>query len=164
MVHNVVLVCNLALAFSYSSSQSSSSVFTNVNIDLPTSTFSTISNRQTGILDGAELKGLLDFMNKDGKENKQRTNNNIGIVKFVTGMINENGKDRRVIGLEISDSSSLENAVLADIPKGISDDDAISTAMASLVGVHCCLPRVTQVGGSKEDANDFVSGKVSNHE
>ena len=161
LVHDEVLKCNIASAFSHSSTQSSLSVSTNVNIDLPTCTFSKITNRQTGIIDGSELKGLLDFTNKNEEKNKQRRKNDVGIIKFVTGIINENGKDRRVIGLETTDSSSLENAVLADIPKGISDTDAISTAMASLVGVHCCLPRVTQVGGSKEDVNDFVSGKVS---
>mmetsp|Transcript_27733 Transcript_27733/g.53711 ORF Transcript_27733/g.53711 Transcript_27733/m.53711 type:complete len:612 (+) Transcript_27733:160-1995(+) len=45
----------------------------------------------------------------------------------------------------------------ATIPEEISDWDAISTAAAAVVGIHCAVPRVGGVGGSEVE---FTSGKA----
>jgi hypothetical protein len=47
---------------------------------------------------------------------------------------------------------------MAIIPKQVSDQDAISTLVGSLVGIHCTLPTLEQVGGAPGE--NFVSGKV----
>ncbi|KAL7473917.1 hypothetical protein ACHAXS_014353 [Conticribra weissflogii] len=46
---------------------------------------------------------------------------------------------------------------VATIPDGVSDWDAISTAAAAVVGVHCAVPRLGGVGGSEVE---FTSGKA----
>lgn len=48
---------------------------------------------------------------------------------------------------------------VARIPDGMSENDAMSTAAACLVGIHCAAPRVVGVGGSAEEEG-FYSGKV----
>ena len=42
----------------------------------------------------------------------------------------------------------------------MSDNDALSTAAAAVVGVHCALPRVGGVGGSDNSNDVFYSGKA----
>ena len=128
--------------------------------------FSSISTRQIGIIDGSELSALKKFVKQNGKQEKRAnlprlTNNEkFGVIKFVTGTAEVDGKDRRVIGLESSESSSTDKGdlalTLATIPDGVSDVDAISTAMASLVGVHCCIPDVD----NDKNGSNSVSGKV----
>lgn len=111
----------------------------------------------------------------------------IGCLTFVTGTTEQdpegdgaaksNTTRRRIIGVEATpddagestDSSSFKTISLgnnirvyehtaATIPENISDWDAISTAAAAVVGVHCAVPRVGGVGGSEVE---FTSGKVS---
>ena len=63
-----------------------------------------------------------------------------------------------------SDTTTIDNEVvytdtIATIPNGISELDAISTAAASLVGIHHCgVNKVDGVGGSSDG---FYDGKVS---
>lgn len=138
------------------------------------SIFSTITNRQIGILDGSELAGLNEFMSGKGKDDNDKdvgeghlvnnNKNNFGIIRFITGTTTIDGVDRRVIGIESSDSENNSDNLgipLATIPDKVSDMDAISTAMASIVAVHCCVPTVSQVGGSDDSSGtEFVSGKA----
>ena len=72
----------------------------------------------------------------------------------------DNGYDGNTISL--GDNVHIYKHTAATIPKHISDHDALSTAAASLVGIHCALPnRVEHVGGSAlSDADVFYSGRV----
>ena len=55
------------------------------------------------------------------------------------------------------DGMEVYKDTVANIPNGVSENDAMSTAAASLVGLHCGVPRVSGVGGGEEG---FYSGKV----
>lgn len=46
---------------------------------------------------------------------------------------------------------------MAAIPSKVSDADAMSTAAAAVVGIHCAIPKVEEVGGGDEV---FYSGKA----
>lgn len=59
---------------------------------------------------------------------------------------------------ELIDGQNVYIDTIAKIPKGISEQDAISTAAAALVGIHCGRVGMS-VGGAVEEG--FVGGKVS---
>ena len=61
----------------------------------------------------------------------------------------------------LDDGTSVYAHTVAYLPDRISYDDALSTASACLVGVHCALPRVMEVGGGRNDDDVFYSGKVN---
>lgn len=109
-------------------------------------------------------------------------NDRIGIMNVVAGTIAlSNGKQNenvRVVGVQMTktqdnfipgkksiaiSSSANHDYVhldsLARIPHGISNNDAISTLVASIVGVHCAVPRINKVGGDVQ-GDDFISGKA----
>ena len=142
-----------------------------------------VSKRQTFILDGGELQSfLLHTANKKvAPPAPGRDNVGVGCLTFVVGTTAAAGDDgsssssppRRVVGVEkmndgddYYDAISLGDGVrvyehtVASVPDGVSDGDALSTAAASLVGIHCAMPRVEEVGGGSDDAV-FYSGKVS---
>jgi hypothetical protein len=49
---------------------------------------------------------------------------------------------------------------IATIPQKVSEADALSTAAAALVGIHCAIPKVGGVGGSDNSNDVFYSGKA----
>jgi hypothetical protein len=61
-------------------------------------------------------------------------------------------------GVALSADMFLYPQSVAKIPPNVSDKDAISTMLVALAGVHCVLPRVEGVGGSKDDF--VLGGKV----
>ena len=104
----------------------------------------------------------------------------VGCLTFVVGTTAAAGDDgsssssppRRVVGVEkmndgddYYDAISLGDGVrvyehtVASVPDGVSDGDALSTATASLVGLHSTMTKVEEVGGGSDDAV-FYSGKV----
>jgi len=133
-----------------------------------------VTQQQSFILDGGELQSFLltnDSSSSTATSNSQKA----GVLSLVTGKTNNN---ERIIGvvkssndnflpvptISLSSSSTSEIEVykhtIAKIPKVISDKDALSTAAACLVGIHCSLPIVEDVGGSSDDSV-FYGGKVS---
>ena len=139
------------------------------------SVFVTITNRQIGILDESDLAGLNDFTSGKGKDDSDQdvgegrlvnnNKNNFGIIRFITGTTTIDGVDRRVIGIESPDSENESDNLaipLATISDKVSDMDAISTAIASIVAVHSGLLTVSQVSGSDDSSGtEYVSGKVN---
>ena len=127
--------------------------------------------KQTYLYDGGELQSF--FIN-----NQPHNNNNnvislprggVDTVGYVTFVTSPTSIGIRAIDQDnISDTvktTTIDNEVVytdtvATIPRGISEYDAISTAAASLVGIHCAGPKVTGVGGSTGDVG-FYSGRVS---
>jgi len=92
----------------------------------------------------------------------------VGCLTFVTGTT-AGSSSRRVVGLQKTnptkeiikpgDIVEVYEHTIATIPDGISDGDAMSTAAASVVGVHCAIPKVEKVGGGSDD-DVFYSGKA----
>ncbi|KAL9184199.1 hypothetical protein ACHAXT_002285 [Thalassiosira profunda] len=133
-----------------------------------TRTASAISQRQRFILDGGELQSFL--LHTDGVSPSlggPRGAQQVGCLSFVTGTTDDSG---RVVGVEKSsdddgkhETISLGNTevyahTVATIPEKVSDWDAMATAAAAAVGIHCAVPRVEGVGGG--DDGVFYSGKV----
>jgi len=132
----------------------------------------TVTQQQSFILDGGELQSFL--LTNDSSTSTSNQQQQVGVLSLVTGKTNNN---ERIIGVQklsndnflpvptisLSSSSTSEIEVykhtIAKIPKIISDKDALSTAAACLVGIHCSLPRIEDVGGSSYDSV-FYGGKV----
>lgn len=124
-----------------------------------------IEQRQTFIVDGGELQSFLLHNDDEGAASAGRPPE-AGCLTFVTGTTPEDA--RRVIGVpkavQVEDATQRGNTVevyahtLAAIPAAISDGDAMSTAAAAVVGIHCAIPKVEQVGGSEDGV--FYSGKA----
>ncbi len=148
-----------------------------------------VSQKRTYLFDGGELQSYFAHGITQNNNNSRNTNNNnliVGCLTLVTGKTtNEDGAassspSRRVVGVQKLDvdntesndvdtsTISLDNNVhiykhtVATIPNHISDNDALSTAAASLVGIHCALPnKVENVGGSAlSDTDVFYSGRA----
>lgn len=87
-------------------------------------------------------------------------------MTIITGTLPKTNE--RVVGIQaedtdddtisLDDSTFLYKDSMATIPKQVKEQDAMTTLLASLVGVHCVLPAVEEIGGS--DSDSFVSGKV----
>ena len=101
-----------------------------------------------------------------------------------------NSRRRRVVGVEKNDILETSHAkedyphcgyttfalddhnvhvcthTVATIPRGISNDDALSTAAAALVGVHCAIPKgvVTNVDGGGGGGGGDGRGKDNNND
>ena len=132
-----------------------------------TSTY-TVTQQQSFILDGGELQSFL-LTNDSSSTTTSNNQQQVGVLSLVTGRTNNN---ERIIGVQkLSDDNFLPvptvsigsievyKHTIAKIPKIISDKDALSTAAACLVGIHCSLPIVEDVGGSSDDSV-FYGGKV----
>jgi len=133
-----------------------------------TSTTYSVTQQQSFILDGGELQSFL-LTNNDSTSTTATSNSQQGVLSLVTGKTNNN---ERIIGVVKSSNDnflpvptiSIGNIevykhTIAKIPQIISDKDALSTAAACLVGIHCSLPIVEDVGGSSDDSV-FYGGKV----
>jgi len=97
-----------------------------------------------------------------------------GYVTFVTGTIKGEEKGDRVLGIQVDPDSVTDEDFLIEIdvdiyvkkdslaviPKGISDEDAISTASAALAGVYCSLPVDDLIGSSSTSTS--TSSSTSN--
>ena len=152
---------------------------------LSSSTFllNAVSQRQSFIIDGGELESFLLYNNSEGEISLTgaggggRRGNVVGSLTLVTGSTQDGN---RIIGVQVQTSSSSNNDddannyetvslgdavdvykhTMATIPQSVSDNDALSTAAAAVVGVHCALPRVGGVGGSDSSNDVFYSGKA----
>ena len=145
--------------------------------------YSVIKSR-TAILDGSSFNALDAFLVAEGKSSSS-SGSNLGVktqkhgyCSVVTAKMPNN---ERVVGIRVDsfgqENENLEKVVvdngveiykdsMATIPKSTSDDDAISTTIASMAGIHCALYNpilhddklVQNIGGSSEK---FVSDDFS---
>ena len=143
---------------------------------------------QTVVYDGAEFVSILSFLlleKESSLESNQTSRLSLdplqsanttlppkraGYMAFAVGTSTES--DSRLIGVKIPDTEEFDGGVqidkdiflyedsIAEIPAGISDEDAISTAAAALCGVHCGMPR-TGTNGDKDDNLGTVSDLIS---
>ena len=133
-----------------------------------TTTLSGVSKKQEVVVDGDEWRSLANLLSLalPGK---------IGCMTVVTGTSLETNK--RIVGIQattttttakeategspvfVSPDCGLYADSVATIPNRITDEQAISTLVASLTTVHCVSTLLGGVGGST-DASSGVFGKV----
>ena len=145
-----------------------------------------ISKQQIGALDGSNYNALELFLAAEGVTfNNNKNAEKLGRCNVVVGSLDENPKDR-IVGIAAASASSsstdgdaaaathtqtvpITNAdgskmhlykdSIAKVPNSVSDEDAISTCIAALTGVHCAYfdpdreedKVVKGVGGSDDD-------------
>jgi hypothetical protein len=123
--------------------------------ELPTVGLSSSSRSQLAVLDGSEWASIQNILRQE-KRLEGGTSTKYGYMTIVTGRTAEDQR-QRVVAMRAADD---ENTVYADsiaiIPDKVSDDDAISTYIASLSTIQPVLPKSYQVGGSDEST---VGGK-----
>ena len=135
-----------------------------------------VTKSQIAVLDGSSFNALDLFLAVEGKSSTNgRSNAKHGYCSFVTAEVSKN---ERIIGIHVqtenrAELDNLETITIDDgvevykdssaiIPNSISDEDAISTAIAAITGIHCAIYNPTpindkivqNVGGSSEN---FVS-------
>ena len=133
---------------------------------LPTIPLSSIKTSQKAILDGSEWLSVQLLLQQEGKlplpdsltapSSKRRGGGpprgpftKYGSMTVVTGTTEDdnNNSKKRVIGIQCNNKEIYEDSI-AVIPKSISDVDAITTYINSIVSVHCMLPRLNEIGGT----------------
>ena len=131
-----------------------------------------ITKSKVAVLDGSSFNALDAFLLAEGIRKKDSSNRNdslnrYGFCSVVTAKLN----NERVVGIRVESyhDSDLENVEIGDgvkiykdslatIPQSLSDEDAISTFVASLAGIHCSYydpvspdgTIITNIGGSSE--------------
>jgi len=148
----------------------------------PTTTLTSVGKPQLAVLDGAEWNSVQSILREQQRINSQSSSlsssssystdphppTKYGYMNVVTGRDENN---RRVVAMQCmnSDGSSSQQQVsssvyeesVAVIPKKVSDEDAISTYIASLSVIHCALPRLENIGGGGGDSSaSFSRGKA----
>lgn len=156
------------------------------------------TTEQICILDGSNYNTLDLFLSAEGNSPLQTDNNaiggeTIGILKVVVGYP-ENSKSpkQRMVGFAVDPVVGLRDNVsvkikdkngqdiflssdsIANVPNGISDEDAIATSIAALAGVHCAYfdpvreddHILKKIGGSNEEfmLGEFDEKSVSRPE
>lgn len=118
----------------------------------PTTGLASVSQRREAVLDGAEWASVRRILRP------QDSRTACGRMTVVAGTSLDS--DVRVVGIEAPASdgtfaSAVYKESIAEIPRNIKDDVAISTLVASLSSIHCALPtdagadpKVVVVGGS----------------
>lgn len=142
---------------------------------------SAVTKIQTVIIDGSELSSLQRFKDKNsdnGYENKSlqtpsslNSNDPVGFYAVAVGSL-QDSPGSRIIGvvspdgdteheiLSLSPQINIYSSSLATIPSSVTDTDAISTLINSMVGVHCSfVSRLEAVGGS-EDVFDIDTSET----
>ena len=127
-----------------------------------------VSQSQVAALDGAEWISLQWHLMERNVISRGRFSQ-VGSMTVVTGT---NGKER-VVGIQapsqneettttikLNEDTHIYKSSTATIPPSVSDQTAISTVLGALVGVHCVLPKLQHLGGSDDEDDSFVSGKV----
>jgi len=181
--HSFPVVASSARTRQRASSSSTAAILLQQSSAARTATLNAVSRRQTFVLDGGELQSfLLHTANRNvvtPAASAGRDSDRVGCLTFVAGTVaaaadggSPSTPPRRVVGVEKNDDDDYYDALslvdsvrvykhtVATIPDGVSDGDALSTAAAALVGIHCAMPKVEEVGGGSDDAV-FYSGKVS---
>jgi len=136
----------------------------------PTSSLQAVSQKRTFIIDGGELESFL----LHGGESIGTATNKVGSLTLVTGTTQEDPSQRIVaVQTNNNDNNAAANYetismgdvdvyahTIANIPPKVTDSVALSTAAASLVGIHCAIPKVGGVGGSDNSNDVFYTGKA----
>ena len=146
-----------------------------------------ITKSKVAVLDGSSFNALDAFLTAEGVTKSDVSNRNPslnrhrhGFCSVITAKLTNN---ERIVGIRVepdNKSDFLEKVIIEDgvevykdslatIPKSISDDDAISTFVASLAGIHCSYydpvsPEGTIVKNIGGSAENFVSAEESTND
>jgi len=134
-----------------------------------------VAKQRVAVVDGPEWAWLQNFLNQNDEgsssSSKQPTSTH-GYMAVLAGTTTDGD---RVVGIQANndkndDNDDNENHLVdlgngaflykdsaATVPSKVNYDDAISTMVASLTGIHHAIPKIEKVGGSGQT---FVSGKV----
>jgi len=130
-----------------------------------------VSQRRTFIFDGGELESFLLHGNT-GESTGSTAATKVGSLTLVTGSTQED-PSQRIVAVQTNNNDNDANYetvsmgdvdvyahTIATIPQKVSEADALSTAAAALVGIHCAIPKVGGVGGSDNSNDVFYTGKA----
>jgi len=130
-----------------------------------------VSQRRTFIFDGGELESFLLHGNT-GESTGSAAATKVGSLTLVTGSTQED-PSQRIVAVQTNTNDINANYetvsmgdvdvythTIATIPQKVSEADALSTAAAALVGIHCAIPKVGGVGGSDNSNDVFYTGKA----
>lgn len=125
--------------------------------------------QQVGLL--TFVVGTTTIHNDDSSSKQCRV---VGVEKNLNYNDNDDDENDKYETISLTDEVQIYKHTMATIPSNISDMDALSTAAATVVGVHCAIPKVEDIGGSggvlaAQETNDnsnnidttiFYSGKA----
>lgn len=136
---------------------------------IPTTKLTSVGRSQFAVLDGAEwdsVKSLLLDEQRQPSQSPSTTSSprskKYGYMNVVTGKDENNC---RIVAMQCIDSygSQASSVVYEDsvaiIPNQVSDEDAISTYIASFSVIHSAFPRF-KIGGGNEFSEAISTGKV----
>ncbi|KAL7495432.1 hypothetical protein ACHAWT_004678 [Skeletonema menzelii] len=161
-----MLIAHLVLATALQTSPLS------IRRSFPSSSLQAVSQRRTFIFDGGELESFLLHNNNGELSIGTNIATKVGSLTLVTGSTQEDSQ--RIVAVQANNNdnaaSNYETISMGDldvyahtiatIPPKVSDSDALSTAAAALVGIHCAIPKVRGVGGSDNSNDVFYTGKA----
>ena len=156
------------------------STSTTATFAYPTTTLTSVGKPQLAVLDGAEWNSVQSILREQQRINSHSLSSSsssystnphpttkYGYMNVVTGRDENN---RRVVAMQCMHidgsspqqvSSSVYEDSKAVIPNKVSDEDAISTYIASMSVIHCALPRLENIGGGGGDSSaSFSRGKA----
>ena len=183
-IHNLPLILLLLIY-----KRSSSYLFRHGLLVRPASSLHAIITKRTAIWDGSEFQSLDQYYHKHidplQHEDMKTFKNTLrmGFSTVVAGTLI--GTNERVVGIlkhnhaqvmqinsqggqiqdcvQVDTDSFIYRDSMAFIPMGVTDDEAIQTLVASLVGVHCAFnPTIlANVGGSLDNVAENVVGRTA---
>jgi hypothetical protein len=135
------------------------------NVNLPPTTQTQQYTNQRGGRRDEEQVGLLTFVvgtttnNNDSSSSKQCRV--VGVEKTQNNYDNnDDNTNDQYDTISLTDNVQIYKHTMATIPSNISDMDALSTAAAAIVGVHCAIPKVVDIGGGG-GSNDNIDNPVT---
>lgn len=129
--------------------------------EIPTTKLESVGKTQFAVLDGAEWKSVQSILREQRQQSpKPLPSTKYGYMHILTGKDENN---RRIVAMQCTEddgSSVVYEDSIAAIPNQVSDEDAISTYIASLSSIVCALPKVENIGGGGDASSVAMSGKA----
>jgi len=142
-----------------------------------------VAKQRVAVIDGPEWAWLQTFLNQKNEESSSSRKQPPSSTQhgYMTVLAGTTTDGDRVVGIQANNDkndndddddndNNNENPLVdlgngaflykdsaATVPSKVNYDDAISTMVASLTGIHHAIPKIEKVGGSGQT---FVSGKV----
>ncbi len=130
--------------------------------EISTTKLESVGKTQFAVLDGAEWKSVQSIL----REQRQQTPKPLPTTKYgyMSVLAGKDEQNRRIVAMQCTESDGSSSVVYEDsiavIPNHVSDEDAISTYIASLSSIVCALPKVENIGGGGDESSVAISGKA----
>jgi hypothetical protein len=123
------------------------------NIERSTASIVDVSQSALAVFDAAEWVSVQVVLKQEGQKTRP---SQYGRMVVVTGR--EEGSNRRIVAMQSSESPKLVYTdTIAQIPEGVSDEDALSTFMIGMTSIHCALPQTKNIAGGSDS---IIAGKT----